>query len=308
MGFAITMRYKGLPIHIGFPWKITIVSAMAYPRIAQDKSAAAEDLPKVLNDPFFDSVEIPSIDESTWQALAKYVTAKKTILSLQPNILANKLDMSSLDSSQRKQSTDRIKREIEAAANHGIGLACVCSGSDPGANKRADARNNLIESLVEVCEFAHNKQVRIALETFDRDFDKKLLIGPLDEAIEVVTRVKARCDNIGLMWDLSHAPMLGETPKDLKRAAPFLEHIHVGCAKKNDGTYVDTHPVFYTKGAVNSERDVEMLLNMLLSVDYRGMIGFEVKPEADQTSEEIIAISKGVLMSAYQRIVASLLS
>ena len=121
----------------------------------------------------------------------------------------------------------------------------------------------------------------------------------------MVTRVKARCDNLGLMWDLSHAPLLGETPKDLKRAAPFLEHIHVGCAKKSDETYFDTHPVFYTKGAVNSERDVEMLLNMLLSVNYRGMIGFEVKPEADQTSEEIIAISKGVLMSAYQHVVTS---
>ncbi len=159
-----------------------------------------------------------------------------------------------------------------------------------------------------MCEYAHDKKVRVALETFDRDFDKRLLIGPLDEAIEVVTKVKARCDNIGLMWDLSHAPLLGETPKDLKRAASLLEHIHIGCAKKSNGTYLDSHPVFYTKGAVNSESDVEMLLNMLLSINYRGMVGFEVKPESYQTSEEIIATSKGVLLGAYQRVVTSSLS
>jgi hypothetical protein len=44
---------------------------------------------------------------------------------------------------------------------------------------------------------------------------------------------------------------------------------------------------------------------VLLDAKYKGMIGFEVKPESEQTSEEIIAASKGVLVGAYQRIVVS---
>jgi sugar phosphate isomerase/epimerase len=105
------------------------------------------------------------------------------------------------------------------------------------------------------------------------------------------------------MWDLSHAPMLGESPEDLRRAKGFLAHIHVGCSKKTDGTYVDSHPGFYVKGAVNSEDDVARLLQVLLEINYDGMIGFEVKPEPQQTSEEIVNTAKGVLTSAYQKVV-----
>lgn len=305
MGFALTIKYKGLPFLAEFPWKISIVSSMAFPRTTQNRSVLVEDLLKILNDSFFDAIEVPSIDQENWSRLMKHATEKVTIRSLQPDILTNKLDMNALDSSERQRSMDKIKSEINLAAHRGIGLVCVCSGPDPGASKRSEARDTLVVSLVEICEYAREKCIRIALETFDRDYDKKLLIGPLDEAAEVVTKVRTRCDNIGLMWDLSHAPLLKETPNDVRRIASLLGHIHIGCAKRTNGSYLDTHPGFYTKGAVNSENDLTALLQVLLDVKYQGMIGFEVKPESEQTSEEIIATSKGVLVGAYQRIVVN---
>jgi hydroxypyruvate isomerase len=55
---------------------------------------------------------------------------------------------------------------------------------------------------------------------------------------------------------------------------------------------------------VNSEPDLARLLQVLLEIGYEGMVGFEVKPEPDQTSEEIVATAKGVLIGAYQRVVS----
>ncbi len=178
MGFALTIKYKDLPFFAEFPWKISIVSSMAFPRITQNRSVLVEDLLKILNDSFFDAIEVPSIDQENWNRIMKHATEKVTIRSLQPDILTNKLDMNAFDSSQRQRSIDKIKSEINLAAHRGIELVCVCSGPDPGASKRGEARDTLVRSLVEICEYAREKHIRIALETFDRDYDKKLLIGP----------------------------------------------------------------------------------------------------------------------------------
>lgn len=307
MGFAVTLRHRNLHLSTEFPWKTSIVSFMAYPQMTQEKGDAADDLLKILHDPFFDAVEVGSLGPNDWERVKEY-TAKKTFArGLQPDILSNKLDLNSLDASIRQEAIKRIKGEIDLVSSRGIQMVALCSGANPSASERREATKNLVQSLIEICRYASQKEIRVALETFDRNYDKKLLIGPLSEGIEVVSNVRKHCGNIGLMWDLSHAPMLGETPDDLRSAEGLLAHIHVGCSKKTDGSLVDSHPGFYTKGAVNSEGEVARLLQVLLEIKYRGMIGFEVKPEPHQTSDEIVTTAKGVLMSAYQCVVSSIL-
>jgi len=304
LGFAVTFRHGNTPLSSAFPWKISIVSFMAYPEMTQGKPDAAGYLMKVLQDSFFDAVEVPSLSSADWSTVKEQLAGKKVARGLQPDILTGKLDMNALDDMRRQEAISRIKNEIDLASSRGIGMIGICSGPDPGVAKRKEAAEKLVQSLIEICQYASQKQVKVALETFDRECDKKLLIGPLDEAIQVVRKVREKCDNIGLMWDLSHAPMLKETPEDVRRAAGFLAHIHVGCSKKTDGTFLDTHPGFHTKGAVNSEPDLARLLQVLLEIGYEGMVGFEVKPEPNQTSEEIVATAKGVLIGAYQRVVS----
>jgi len=307
LGFAVTLRKGNLRFSAEFPWKISIVSFMAFPGMMQEKGDIAGDLLKILGDTFFDAVEVPSISSADWERVKGYVAERTFARGLQPDILTNKLDLNSLDGTKRREAISRIKNEIDLASSRGIRMIGICSGPDPGVERRREAAESLFQSLMEICEHAAEKQVRVALETFDRDYDKRLLIGPLSEAIEAVGKVRKRFDNIGLMWDLSHAPMLKETPEDLKRVAGLLAHIHVGCSKKTDGSFLDTHPGFYTKGAVNSESDVARLLQVLLEIGYDGMVGFEVKPEPQQTSEEIVSTAKGVLMSAYQSVASSFL-
>jgi len=308
LGFAVTLRKGNLRFSTEFPWKVSIVSFMAYPGMTQEKGDLAGNLLKILGDSFFDAAEVPSISSADWERVKGHMAERTFARGLQPDILTNKLDLNSTDEAKRREATSRIKSEIDLIGSRGIRMIGICSGPDPGVAKRKEAVGSLVQSLMEICEHAAEKRVRVALETFDREYDKKLLIGPLSEAIEVVSKVKKRFDNIGLMWDLSHAPMLKEAPEDLRRAAGLLAHIHVGCSKKTDGTLLDTHPGFYTKGAVNSESDVARLLRVLLEINYEDMVGFEVKPEPHQTSEEIVSTAKGVLMSAYQSVASSFLN
>jgi sugar phosphate isomerase/epimerase len=302
LGFAITLRRKGIPLVAEFPWKISIVGAMAYPRMAQGGSAATEDLLKILQDSFFDAVEVPAIEFPNWNQVLQQLGETTLVRSLQSYIITNGLDFSSSDSAKRQEAIGKIRNEIDSAAYHGMKMVGICSGPDVGAAERRKAKENLVQSLIEICQHGFQRNVMVALETFDREWDKKLLVGPLDEAAEIVAEVRKKCPNIGLMWDLSHAPMLNETPAVLKRWPSLLKHIHVGCAKRIDGKYLDTHPGFNTNGAVNSEEDVASLLKVLLDIDYQGMVGFEVKPEPQQTSETIVTTAKGVLAGAYQRV------
>jgi len=307
LGFSLDIVHKNLPLSVRFPWEVSIVSFAAYPETIQGRGDVVGSVEKILGDVFFDGVEVSVVSESAWSQIRPLLRRKWIARGCQPDILINKLDLNSSNSSARTEAINRIKLEIEKAGERGMGAVGVCSGPDPGQGRREDAKNLLAQSLVELCKRASQYNMNVVLESFDRTYDKKLLIGPLEEAIEVIEKVRSTCRNIGLMWDLSHAPMLDEKPEELKKAKGWLMHVHIGCAKKVDNTFKDTHPGFHTKGAVNTEDDIARLLKILWEIDYRGRIGFEVKPEEHQTSQEIVNCAKGVLMKAYQNVAMDIL-
>ena len=102
--------------------------------------------------------------------------------------------------------------------------------------------------------------------------------------------------------------MLGERPDDLRRAAPYLAHIHVGCTKRMpSGELRDWHPGFYRPGALNGVEEVMELIRVLNEVGYEYAVGFEVKPEEGQEWLEVVNAAKGVLYTAFARYVYELL-
>lgn len=188
---------------------------------------------------------------------------------------------------------------MDLAAERGVKKVAFCSGPDPGLGKRKEATQALIKSLKEITGYAKEKGVYIILETFDRNWDKKQLIGPIGEAVEVAKAVREEYDNFGLMWDLSHAPMLGEKPQDLYIAKDYLAHVHIGCAKETAEGLKDWHPGFYRPGAVNGIEEVKDFIAFLADIGYKGAVGFEVKPEEGQYWPEVVQAAKGVLYTAY---------
>jgi sugar phosphate isomerase/epimerase len=296
------LKRGGLSLSVRFPWKIGIVSIMAFPSMTKGQDELTASLKAIGGDPFFDAVEVPLIPDPQWDLVKGMLEGKDVARGCQPDLLTKKLDLNSAEGAKRRGAIEYVKLQVEEASKRGLRRLAVCSGPDPGKGGREVARRLLVDSLKEICSHASQLGVEVLLETFDRDWDKKLLIGPLDEAVQVVEAVGGPAKNIGLMWDLSHAPLLGEGPDDLRGAKHVLKHVHFGCTKQQGEKLLDWHPVFHTKGAINTVHDVAVLFRTLLDIGYEGAVAFEVKPEEQQTSQEVLSMSKGVLLSAFQEV------
>jgi hydroxypyruvate isomerase len=304
LGFTASLTIKELDVHVTFPYGISIVSNMAFPEMVQSDDKFLGAVKTIAVDPFFDGIEFPKPPDYLWDKVENILEdeGKVAILAGQPEVLNRGLNPSALDDADRTKAIEGLGKMIEDAGSHGVWLIALCSGPDPGPAKRKDATSKLIDSFKQLCEKADGCGVNLLIETFDRTLDKKLLIGPMDEAVKVVTEVRKDYENIGVMWDLSHGPLIGEKPDILNKAGDLLEHIHIGCARMGEnGGLLDHHPGFYSKNAVNTSDDVADLLEVLSDVDYFGFVGFEVKPQDFQTSQEVISTAKSVLVEGFQK-------
>lgn len=305
--FAVHISRDGEEFLVKFPWKVSVVGFMANPPVMKgDPEAAKEAFEILASDPFFDIIEVNVLPEEAWRLVEPIVrkTGIEVASGLQPLVLAKGFNPSALNEDERKKAVKAITEEIRISAERGIKKAAFCSGPDPGEENREAAKDQLVKSLKEITSFAAKLGVTVILETFDRVWDKKQLIGPITEAVQVAKEVREEYENFGLLWDLSHAPMLNEKPSDLRIAKGYLAHIHIGCTKKlEDGTLKDWHPGFYRPGAINGVEDVVELLKVLREIGYRGAIGFEVKPEEGQVWQEPVHAAKGVLYTAFAKLV-----
>ncbi|MCJ7708834.1 MAG: hypothetical protein MUO38_14610, partial [Anaerolineales bacterium] len=168
-------------------------------------------------------------------------------------------------------------------------------------------------STKELCAYGREKGVALTCETFDRDVDKKALIGPSPLAAEYAAAVRGSFPEFGLMYDLSHQPLLSEhSEKALRELKDFLVHIHVGNCVTTPGApgYGDMHPRFGWPGGSNDVDELVTFLKALFKVGYlaegkkdRPWVGFEVKPQtAEETSAQVIAGTKRVWQDAWSRV------
>ncbi|RLE87932.1 MAG: hypothetical protein DRJ96_03050 [Thermoprotei archaeon] len=302
--FTVGVYRDGVKCSFEFPWRVSIVAFMANPKLLQGEEVE-ETLKALAEDPFFDMLEVnPPEKPEHWRILEKIrdEAGVEIAIGAQPLVLMRGVNPSALDEAKRKSALNALKRVIDEAATRGVSKVALCSGPDPGVAARAKAKEALVASLKELAAHAEGKGVTVILETFDREWDKKQLIGPIREAVEIAKAVREEHGNFGLLWDLSHAPMLEEKPGDLEIAAPYLAHIHIGCTKRlPDGSLKDWHPGFYRPGSINGVEEVEELIKALSHVRYRGALGFEVKPEEGQNWLEVVNAAKGVLYTAFAR-------
>jgi len=284
---------------IDFPWRIGIVAFMAYPNLLKAQEVE-KTLQELIEDPFFDLIELNFLENDD---LNKIIGGgeKEFSLALQPFTNSPAGNISSLDENTRTKAVGEIKRMMTSYFKKGVKTVALSSGGSMPDNRREEAFSKLEKSLLEICEHAERNNAYVLLETFDTIYDKKLLIGSLEDAEKIVLKIRREFKNIGILWDLSHGPLLGEKPKKLIRFKNVLAHIHIGCAKNTNEGLKDWHPSFYRSGAINGVEDLVELLSVLEEIEYRGAVSFEVKPEEDQTSREVIDVSKGVLHTAFYK-------
>lgn len=292
---------------------MSIVHFMIFPDTLTGSGPILESVSKIVNDDFFSMVEVGHIiDAEVRKQVAGTIATSHARIAFgaQPTILTRKLDLNSLDETKRKEALAVLMPQIDEARELGAKRFTVLSGPDPGDDKRAAARDLLIQSLIELCAYAKERSVSITLETFDRSVEKKSLIGPSDEALIVAKAVKKQYPDFGLMYDMGHAPLLDEDPaKSLKLLKDYLVHIHVGNCVKKPGllAYGDQHPRFGLNGSENDVPELVKFLRGLLDIGYippspreiSPVIGFELKPVPGEKPESVIANGKRTWRKAW---------
>jgi len=291
--------------------KVGLVHFMAYPQTIKGDGPILETLRKTSVDDYFDVVEITHINGLEVRVQAKNILAAAHLTVAfggQPLLLIGGLNINDLDASKRQKAVDVLKTGIDEAYEMGaVGFAFLSGKYDEAAKEQAFAA--LVKSTQELCAYAQSKgSLEIVHEVFDYDVDKKSLVGPVAMAKCYAEEVKKKFKNFGLMIDLSHLPLLHETPEEA--IVPIKEHIvhvHIGNCVVRDSSaacYGDQHPRFGFSGGENDINEVSHFLKVLLDIGYLneqnpGILSFEVKPCAGEDSDVVVANAKRVLNRAW---------
>lgn len=295
--------------------KVGIVHFMAYPFALSGDGEIAKTVASIVEDDFFDEIEITRVNDQAERDAVKGLLTSSGItvgFGAQPYILKGKLDLNSTKEEERAKAIETLKTAIDQAYEVGAGKLGFLSGPKPPAQDRDAALELLADSIVQLGRYAKSKgDLVLSLETFDDSTDKRALIGTNRLACELAYEVRKAIPDFGLMVDLSHLPMQGETIRQaLSATEEFINHAHIGnCVIRDtsDPAYGDLHPHFGHPKGENHVPQVRDFLRGLMDIGYlredapqRNVVAFEIQPLGDQRAPVIIAEAKRVLREAWR--------
>lgn len=294
--------------------KVGLVHFMAYPSTLKGEGPVVETIKKIILDDYFSAIEITTIKDPTEREAVKAMleSSHMTVAyGAQPRLLTSGLNVNSLNEDARLCALDNLKNGIDEAYEIGASSFAFLSGNYEESSKE-ESYQALVKSTREVCAYAAGKgNMKIALEVFDYDVDKKSLIGPAGLALRYAREIRVEYPGFGLMVDLSHIPLIHETIEEsLIPVKDYIVHAHIGnCVVKSPDmpAYGDVHPRF---GFPNSENDVDQVvdyLRVLLNIGYLNtakppVVSFEIRPVGSEDPDIVIANAKRTLNEAWARV------
>jgi sugar phosphate isomerase/epimerase len=294
--------------------KVGTIHFMSYPATMKGEGPVLETVEKIVRDSYFTAIELTWIkDAAVKKAVKKLLEQSHMTVSYggQPRLLTTGLNINDLDEAGREKAVMTLKEGIDEAYEMGAVGFVFLSGKYEEATKEQSYKA-LVKSTKELCRYAASKgSMRVVLEVFDYDVDKKSIIGPVNLAKRFAEEIRAEHDNFGLLVDLSHLPLLRETAEQaILPVKDYIVHAHIGNAVVKDPAmpaYGDAHPRF---GFPNGENDVDQLASFLrvlkeigfLNTQNPPVVSFEVKPWGDEDPDLILAGSKRVLNEAWARV------
>jgi sugar phosphate isomerase/epimerase len=237
-------------------------------------------------------------------------------------VLLEKLEPGSADPDQRSAAMSRLKTLIDEAIDFGCTMAMMQGPLDPGPAQRTATTERLVEDIQALCDYAaaqsRERLLFLTFENFDRDIEKKRLIGPTLEAVQMAEAINR--PNFGLTIDLSHLPLLNETAEHaLQTAAPYLIHAHIGnCVIDHPDSplYGDFHPRFGHPLGRSDLPEVVDYLRQLDAVQYWArarerlgntpILSIELRPvPGEENPEAVLANGKRTFIRAWSQVRAS---
>src|SRR5665647_1716391 len=247
--------------------KLGLVHFMAYPETMKGEGPVIETIKKIILDDYFDAIEITTIKNAIDRLKVKKMLESshmRIAYGAQPRLLTNGLNINDLNEEGRQKALANLKEGVDEAYEMGASGFAFLGGKYEESQKE-EAFNALVKSTKEICAYVKSKgDMKVALEVFDYDVDKKSLIGPAPLALRYAREVRKDFDNFGLMVDLSHIPLIHETIEEsLLPVKDYIIHAHIGnCVVKSSemAAYGDVHPRF---GFPNGENDVDEVVHYL---------------------------------------------
>ncbi len=294
--------------------KVGLVHFMAYPATIKGEGPILETIKKLALDDFFTAIEITTIknDEERRKVKQMLDTSHMTVAyGAQPRLLTTGLNINDLNEEGRQKALANLREGIDEAYEIGaVGFAFLSGKYEE--DQKEEAYRALIASTKEICAYTKSKgNMRVALEVFDYDVDKKSLIGPAALALRYAKEIREEHSHFGLMVDLSHIPLIHETIEEsLLPVKDYIIHAHIGnCVVKSADMpgYGDLHPRF---GFPNGENDVEQVVDYLrvllqigfLNTEKPPIVSFEIRPFGDEDPDIVIANAKRTLNEAWARV------
>lgn len=294
--------------------KVGLVHFMAYPATIKGEGPILETIKKLSLDDYFTAIEITTIknDEERRKVKQMLDTSHMTVAyGAQPRLLTTGLNINDLNEEGRQKALTNLKEGIDEAYEIGATGFAFLSGKYE-EDQKEEAYHALIASTKELCAYTKSKgNMRVALEVFDYDVDKKSLIGPASLALRYAKEIREEHSHFGLMVDLSHIPLIHETIEEsLLPVKDYIIHAHIGnCVVKSADMpgYGDLHPRF---GFPNGENDVEQVVDYLrvllqigfLNTEKPPIVSFEIRPFGDEDPDIVIANAKRTLNEAWARV------
>jgi len=294
--------------------KVGLVHFMAYPETMKGEGPIIETVKKIILDDYFDAIEITTVkNPEERQKVKKMLESShmRVAYGAQPRLLTNGLNINDLNEEGRQKALTNLKEGVDEAYEMGAAGFAFLAGKYEESSKETSF-NTLVKSTKEICAYVKSKgNMKVALEVFDYDVDKKSLIGPAPLALRYAIEVRTEYDNFGLMVDLSHIPLIHETIEEsLLPVKDYIIHAHIGnCVVKSPDmpAYGDVHPRF---GFPNGENDVDEVVHYLKVLMQIGFldgkklptVSFEIKPFGDEDPDIVIANAKRTLNEAWARL------
>ncbi len=288
-----------------------IVHFMAFPELGGGRGPWEETVRHIALDPFFNAIEITHIEAPKVRERVKQLIqlARLSVgYGAQPTILGQGLNINSTDEKERSHACNVLVEHLDEARNMEAESFIVLSGKDPEEAERKAAVDALIKSLKMLCDYSEKEGgPKIVAEIFDCEVDKRCLLGPSSLAQTIGEALNQDHRNFGLLVDLSHIPLLKESPEQaLIAVKEYIAGLHIGNAVIDPSCagYGDNHPIFGTSGSANDVPEVAEFLRVLLDIGIldgkqRPIISFEIKPMEGQDSLVMIANAKRVLNHAW---------
>ncbi len=297
---------------------IGIVFPKLFPTALDNKENFTKSLMTILEDPFFTTLEVSYIPHNDMRRIAADLMQKSGVESVFNGGDAFRqlqIDLSSIDDDIRKKSVENAKILIDQSYEMNCKILHVVTGKYLGEEHKQLMLKAFEESCIQLCQYAKEKathyELMISVETGDRHFDRRYLLGPTNEALAVVNTVKNQCDNFGILLDQSHFPLMGEDiHKALWAAKDVLTHVHLGNSytKSREAKHFgDKHLPFGVPDSEVGVEEVIRFLRTLKDIDFfkrpkatgKPLLSFEVGAFEGEARSIVIANIKRVFYEAW---------